>query len=41
MEILATDSSLTFEQCAKLYRALYGPMYQKVVELVEEKQQRA
>lgn len=41
MEILATDSSLNFEQCAKLYRALYGPMYQKVVELVEEKQQRA
>lgn len=37
MEILSTDEGLTFAQCAKLYRALYGPMYQKVVQLVEEK----
>lgn len=36
MEILSTSAGLTFAQCAKLYRSLYGPMYQKVVHLVEE-----
>ena len=37
MEILSTDSSMTYAQCEKLYRELYGPMYQKVIQLVEEK----
>lgn len=38
MEILATKAGLTYAQCEKLYRSLYGPMYQKVVQLVEESQ---
>lgn len=38
MEILAAKPGLTYERCKKLYRALYGPMYQKAVKLVEEKE---
>lgn len=37
MEILAAQEDMTFEQCRKLYRFLYGPMYQKVVQLTEER----
>lgn len=34
--IWATQEGLTYEQCAKVYRSLYGPMYQQIVQLIEE-----
>lgn len=33
MELLAAGPGLTCEKCEKLYRSLYGPMYQKIVRL--------
>lgn len=31
MELLSARPGLTYAQCEKLYRSMYGPMYQKIV----------